>query len=168
MSFPHNETQISPVSPGDPPSSTVRSDPDSYGVSALPWNPVHMKACVNFFRNGVSISPSPVELLHTSPAGLQSQVLLGLLLPVPDPEEWEPDMGLRTLTPAGESLWYSYFPVCWLPTWWLWGCLYHVIAPPTILMWPPLCLLEQHIFFDSFQSIWLKVVQQFIVILLLL
>ena len=37
------------------------------------------------FKNGVSISPSPVELLHTSPTGLQCQMLQGLFLPVPDP-----------------------------------------------------------------------------------
>ena len=40
-------------------------------------------------------------------------------------------MGLRTLTPVGESLWYSYFPVCGLPTRELLDCLYHVITPPT-------------------------------------
>ena len=37
-------------------------------------------------------------------------------------------MGLRT--PVGESLWYSYFPVCGLPTREVWGCLYHIIGPP--------------------------------------
>ena len=56
------------------------------------------------FKNGVSISPSPVELLHTSPAGLQCQMPQGLFLPVPDPHTWEFDVGLRALTPVGESL----------------------------------------------------------------
>ena len=32
-----------------------------------------------------------------------------------DPEAWEPDMVLRTLTPMGEPLRYSYFPVSPLP-----------------------------------------------------
>lgn len=32
-------------------------------------------------NSGISVSSSPVELLHSSPTGLQSQVLLGLLLP---------------------------------------------------------------------------------------
>ena len=54
---------------------------------------------------------------------------------------WRPDLGLRTLTPVGLSLWYSYFPFYGLPTHWIWSCLYHVIFPPTVLMWP-LCLLE--------------------------
>ena len=34
-----------PVFPGDPPRTAVMSDPDFYGVSALPWDPVHMKPC---------------------------------------------------------------------------------------------------------------------------
>ena len=66
------------------------------------------------FKSGVFVSPSLVELLHTSPAGLQCQMLQGLLLPTP--QAWEPDMGLVNLTPVGESLLYSYFLVCRLPT----------------------------------------------------
>ena len=56
------------------------------------------------FKNGVSVSPSPVELLCTSPTGLQCQMLQGLFLPVPDPLTWEFDVGFRTLTHVGESL----------------------------------------------------------------
>ena len=48
-------------------------------------------------KNGVSISPSPVEFLQSSSAGIQSQVLWELLLPMPDLQAEEPDMGLRTL-----------------------------------------------------------------------
>ena len=59
------------------------------------------------FMNGVSISLSPVELLRTSPTGLQCQMLQGLFLPVPDTHTLEFDVGLRTLTPGGESLWTS-------------------------------------------------------------
>ena len=55
------------------------------------------------FKNGVSMSPSPVELLSTSPTGLQCQMLQGLLL-MPDPQAWGPDVGLRTLTPLVDSL----------------------------------------------------------------
>ena len=40
MSFPHNEPQLPTFYPGDPPRTTGRSDTDSYGVSALPWDPV--------------------------------------------------------------------------------------------------------------------------------
>ena len=60
-------------------------DPDSYGDLALPWDLVHVKSLCVPFKNRVSISPSPVELLHTSPTGLQCQMLQGLFLTVPDP-----------------------------------------------------------------------------------
>ena len=82
------------------------------------------------FKNGVSIYPSPMELLHTSPTGLQCQMLLGLFLPVPDPRTWGFDVGLRTLTPVGLCEPVS-FQSGGLPTWEVWGCLYHKIIPPT-------------------------------------
>ena len=53
------------------------------------------------FKKGVSISPSPVELLCTSPTGLQCQMLCWLFPPMPDPQVWRPDVGLRTLTLVG-------------------------------------------------------------------
>ena len=45
-SCPHNEPQPTPASPGDPPRPVSRFSPGSYGVTALPWVPVHVKACV--------------------------------------------------------------------------------------------------------------------------
>lgn len=141
VSFPHNEPQSFSLSPGDLPRTAVRSDPYSFGVSALPWDPVRMKAYVCLSRM-VSVSPSPMEHLHTSPTGLQCQTLWGLLLAITDPQARGPDVGFRMLTPIRKSLWYSYFPVYRLPTQRVWGCLHHVIVPPTILMWSPLCLLE--------------------------
>ena len=39
-----------PIFPGNPPRTAVRSDPDSYGVSALPWDPVHMKGFAHLSR----------------------------------------------------------------------------------------------------------------------
>ena len=47
-------------------------------------------------KSGISVNPSPVEFLQSSPAGLQSQMLWGLLLLKPDPQTGEPDFGLRT------------------------------------------------------------------------
>ena len=99
MTFPHNEPESPLVFPGDPPRSTDRSDPDSYGDSALHWNPVFLNACVCPSRVK-SVSPSPMELLHTSLPGLQSQMLCGLLLPVLVPQVWKTDIGLKTLTPV--------------------------------------------------------------------
>ena len=51
------------------------------------------------------------------PTGLQSQMFWRLLLPMPRPQAGEPDLGLKTLTPMGESLWYNYFPVCGQQVW---------------------------------------------------
>ena len=141
MPSPNNVPQSPPVFPGDPPSTAVRSDTDSHRVSALTWDPVHMKTCVCLLRM-VSVSPSPMEFLCTSPTGLQCQMLQGALSPKPDSQVCGPDMGLGTFTPVGESLWYSYFPVCGLPTQKVWDCLYHVITSLTFLIWPSLCLLE--------------------------
>ena len=102
--LPSQQATFTPVFPGCPSRIAVRFDPDSYGDLALPWDPVHMKVCVCLLRMGSLFPPSPVELLHTSPTGLQCQMLQGLFLPVPDPHTWEFDVGLRTLTPVGESL----------------------------------------------------------------
>ena len=44
---PHSEPQPTPASPGEPPRPAGRSGPGSYGVTALPWVPVHMKPCVH-------------------------------------------------------------------------------------------------------------------------
>ena len=57
------------------------------------------------FKNWVSIFPSLMELLYSSPTDLQCQMLWGLFMPIPDPQEWGLDVGLRTLTPTGEYLW---------------------------------------------------------------
>ena len=92
---------------------------------------------------------------------------LGLFLPVLDPQAWGFDVGLRTLTPVGESLEYSYFLVCGLPTWQVWGCLYHVITPLPLDVASSLSSGVGYLF-ESFQSIWLKVVQHLVVILLFL
>ena len=100
---PHSEPQPTPTSPGDPTVPAGRSGPGSYGVTALPQVPVHVKPCVRPPR-GPSVSLSPEELLHSSPAGLESQVLWGLHLLMPDPQAGEPDVGLQTLTHMGEPL----------------------------------------------------------------
>ena len=60
-----------------------------------------------------------------------------------------------------------YFPVSGLPAWWIWDCLYHESAPPIISMWL-ICLRVLDIFFGSFYSIFLVVVEQLVVILVFL
>ena len=74
-------------------------------------------------KSGVSVSPNPVELLHSNPAALQSHMFWGLLLTMPDPQAGEPDLGLRTPTPMREPLWYNYFPACGSPSWQVWDLI---------------------------------------------
>ena len=99
----HSQPQPTHTSPGDLPRPTGSSGSVSYGITALPWVLVHMKTCECPLRVE-SVSPSPAQLLLSSPAGLQSQVLWRLLLLMPDPQTGEPDMGLRNLTPMGRPL----------------------------------------------------------------
>ena len=114
-------------------------------------------------KNGVSIFPSSVELLHTSPTDLQHRMLWELFLPMIDPQACVLDMGFRILTPVGESLSYSYFQVCMLPTWQIWCYLYHVITSST--SWCGLFFVFWiRISFWKFPSIWLKIVQHLVVI----
>ena len=94
------------------------------------------------FKNGVSVFPSPVDLLHTSCTCLQCQILQGLFLPVPDPQVWELDIRLRTLSTISESLWYSYFPVCGASHPGGMGLLIWCNHLSYLLMWPPIFILE--------------------------
>ena len=64
------------------------------------------------------VSPGPVEFLQSSPVGLQGPMLRGLL-PMPDLQLREPDLGLGTFTFVGEPLRYDYFPVSRSPTYWV-------------------------------------------------
>ena len=99
--LPSQKATFTPVFPGCPPRTVVWFDPDSYGDFALSSAHESLRAP---FKNGVSISRSPVELMCTSPTGLQCQMLQVLFLTVPDPHIWEFDVGIRTLTPVGEFL----------------------------------------------------------------
>ena len=101
---PHSGPQPPPASLRDSPRPAGRSAPGSYEVTAFSLGPsVHETLCAPS-KSGVFVFPSPMEFLPSSPAGLQSQMLWGLLLPMSDPQAGEPDMGLRTLTPVGEPL----------------------------------------------------------------
>lgn len=64
----------------------------SHGVPVLCWVPVYMKPCMHPARVK-SVSSSPAGL-HSSPTGLQRQMLWEFLLLMPD---------------VGEPLWYNFF-----------------------------------------------------------
>ena len=129
MSIPHNKPH-SPLF-----SQAVLQELQS-GLTQIPMRlcfalgPSALENLCAPFKNGVSVSPSPMELLCTSLTGLQCQVLQGLFLPVPHPHTWEFDVGLRTLTPVILCEPVS-FQSLGLPTQEVWGCLYHIIGPPT-------------------------------------
>ena len=72
---------------------------------------VHTTLCVPS-KSGVSVSPSPVEVLQSNPASLQSLILWEFLLLLPDPQVGKPDIGLSSFTPVGGLLWYNCSPFC--------------------------------------------------------
>ena len=82
----------------------------------------HTTLCVPS-KNGVSVSPSPAEVLQSNPTSLQSLILQEFLLPLPDPQVGKPDVGLRTFTPVGGLLRYKCSLVCESPTQQLWDLI---------------------------------------------
>ena len=88
------------ASPGDCLRPAGGSGPGAYQNSAFALGPGAFEILCSPFKSEVSISSSRLGLLKLSPAGLQSQMLWGLIFPVQDPQAGEPDMGLRTLTPG--------------------------------------------------------------------
>ena len=102
------------ASAGDPPTLAGRSGSVSPGV--LPLGPdAHTTLCVPS-KSGVSVSPSPVEVLQSILTRLQSLILYEFLLLLPDPQVGKSDVGVRTFTPVGGLLWYKCLPVCESPT----------------------------------------------------
>ena len=72
---PHGETQPPPASAGDPPTLAGRLVQTPMVSLLLPLGPdAHTTLCVPSKR-GVSVSPSPGEVLQSNPASLQSLIL---------------------------------------------------------------------------------------------
>ena len=93
-----------PASLGDFSRSASRPNPGSYQITASALGPGAGEVLCALLESGVTISLSPLGLLKVSPTGLQSQMLWGLIFPVLDSWAGEPNMGLRPLTPLGETL----------------------------------------------------------------
>ena len=122
-SFPHGEPQPPPPLPETFQHWQVGLVQSPIGSLLLPLGPnAHTTLCVRS-KSGVSVSPSPVEVLQSNPASLQSLILWEFLLLLPDPQLGKPDVGLRTFTPVGGLLWYNCSPVCESPTQWLWDLI---------------------------------------------
>ena len=81
------------------------------GSLLLPLGPDAQTTLCVPSKSGVSVSPSPLEVLQSIPARLQSLILWEFLLPLLDPQVGKPDVGLRTFTPVGGLLWYECSPV---------------------------------------------------------
>ena len=72
VSLSLGEPQLTPASAGDPPTLTGRSGLVSMGSLLLPLGPdAHTTLCVPS-KSGVSVSPSPAEVLQSNPTSLQS------------------------------------------------------------------------------------------------
>ena len=107
-SFPHAIAPVDPQRPAD------RSGPDSYEVSFCTGSQFTQDLVWALQKWGLCFLRT-VELLQSNPAGLQIQMFWGLLLPIPNPQAGEPDMGLMILILV-ELLWYNYSPDYGLPT----------------------------------------------------
>lgn len=84
---------------------------------------------------------------------------------MPEPQAGKPDMGLKTLTPVGDALRYSYFSVFGSSTCVYQICLSGKSAPPTVFLWPLLCLCVCNILLGKFHPLLLMVAQQLVAIL---
>ena len=67
-------------------------------------------------KSEVSVSLSPVGLPKFKPRWPSKSNAVQVCLPGAGPRAGEPDVGLRTLTPVGETLQYNYSSVCGSPT----------------------------------------------------
>ena len=120
---PHSETQL-------PPQETLKTCrwvwPRPLWSCCFDLGPSACETLCVLPKSGVPVLPLPVD---SSPADHQSQMLWGLLLPMPEhptptpTQTVYPDVGLRAVTPGEESLGYNYFPSWGSPTWWVWDLI---------------------------------------------
>ena len=71
--LPLQQATFTPVSPGCPPRTAVRFDPDSYGDFALPWDPVHVNICVHLLRMGSPFPPVPWSSCAQAPLAFNAR-----------------------------------------------------------------------------------------------
>lgn len=104
MTFPQWAT-VNPCLPWRSSKTAVRSDPHSCGGFALPWDPVNMKACVHLSRMGSPFPPVRWSSCTQGPLAFNARCSRSSFSQCQIPQAWGPDVGLRTLTPVGGSLW---------------------------------------------------------------
>ena len=130
---PHGEPQLPPASPGDTSWPAGRSGPGSWEVTAFALGSGACEILCALFKCGLSVSPSPVEVLQLSPTGLQREITWGFPLLMSDPQDgnlmWVSELSL---------LWEQFCDiiilqfVCHPPgEYWIW--LYCECTLPTVL-----------------------------------
>ena len=100
---------------------------------------VHETLCTPS-KSGVSVFPSPMEFLQSNPTDLQRQIHRGFLLPLPDSQAGDPDMGSEFSFRVRELWWHDSFPVCGSPTWRVWDLILSDYAPHHLTVAPSLSL----------------------------
>ena len=96
--------------PGDPPRTAVSSDSDSYGVSALPWDPVHRKPVCAFQEWSLHFCQS-----HGAPMHKPHWPSMPNATGAPSPNARSPGVGSWPEVQNSHShSWVcdSYFPIC--------------------------------------------------------
>ena len=152
---PHSEPQLplpTTTFTGDPPIAGGRSGPGSCDVTAFYPGSWGTWGLVCTLQEWSFCLPQSCGIPVIKPTGHQSQMLSGLLFPMPDPQAVEPGMGLGSFTSVGEPLHYNNFLLLWVThlggneIWFDCNC-----APilPSCCVY--ICLWIQDIFFGRFQ-----------------
>ena len=124
-----------------------------WGHCSFPMGPdVHTTLCVPF-KSGVSVSPSPVKVLQSSPSSLPSLILWEFFLLLPDPRlgslTWGSEPSLQWVDFCGISvLQFVSHPPNSYGIWFYCDC-----ASPTVSLWLLLCLCIWRIFFGEFRCL---------------
>ena len=93
---PYSEPQLTPASPGPPLKTQRQVQPILLWSHCFALGPSAYENLCGLSQSRVCISSSPAETLHSSPAGLQRQMLWGLPLSMPEPQSlmWDSKLSL--------------------------------------------------------------------------
>ena len=110
----HCQPMPLPETPGHSQSTLAQSLVGSLPLSPGSW-------CTQGFVFSLQEPISPVlwKFCNQIPSGLQSQILWGFSVPLPDPQDGESVVGPRTFATVRELPWYNCSPVCGSSAWWL-------------------------------------------------
>ena len=135
MSCPQQSTAPIPAFPGDPPRPAGRSDPDSYGVSPVPQDPVHMKSCVHPQRVEWCLFPPSCRALAHKPHWPSIPNALGAPPLNARPLDWGSGHEVWNFHSCGRASVIELFSSLWSPYPTGMGLLILGKCFPTILMW---------------------------------